>query len=192
MEQHESPYQKKILTIPNILSFFRLCLIPVILWLYCKVQSYTKAAAVLVLSGLTDVADGYIARRFHMISDFGKAFDPVADKLTQAAMLFCLCTRHPMAVLPLGVLVVKELLASVTGILAIRRSGEVLGAVWHGKTATAALYSVITLHFLWVEIPAALSDLLLLLCTALLILSGVLYSMRNFRTILSGNTEKAA
>ncbi len=49
----------------------------------------------LLLSGVTDLADGFIARHFHMISDLGKVLDPVADKLTQAAVLFCLITRFP-------------------------------------------------------------------------------------------------
>ena len=54
--------QNKIITIPNILSFFRLCLIPVIIWLYCIRKQYMEAGAVLILSGATDVADGFIAR----------------------------------------------------------------------------------------------------------------------------------
>lgn len=75
-------YQKKILTIPNILSFFRLCLIPVIIWLYTEKQDYFWTLLVLLLSAVTDIVDGIIARKCNMISDFGKAFDPIADKLT--------------------------------------------------------------------------------------------------------------
>ena len=73
-------YQKKIITIPNILSFFRLCLIPVIVWLYTVKQDYLWTLLILLLSAITDIVDGIIARKFNMISDFGKAFDPVADK----------------------------------------------------------------------------------------------------------------
>ena len=98
--------QKKIVTIPNILSFFRLCLIPVIIWLYIGEKNYLWAGIVLILSGATDLADGFIARHFHMISDLGKVLDPVADKLTQAAMLFCLCTRFPLMILPLVLMIV--------------------------------------------------------------------------------------
>ena len=76
-----STYRHKILTIPNVLSFFRLCLIPVIVWLYCVKKDPLWTTLALALSGLTDVVDGIIARQFHMVSDFGKAFDPVADKL---------------------------------------------------------------------------------------------------------------
>ena len=69
----------KIITIPNILSLFRLCLIPVILWLYLGQQRNLLAGCVLVLSGVTDIVDGLIARRFHMVSDLGKILDPIAD-----------------------------------------------------------------------------------------------------------------
>ena len=71
-------YEKKIITIPNILSFFRLCLIPVIVWLYGVAHNYVWAGYILILSGMTDMIDGYIARRFHMVSNLGKILDPIA------------------------------------------------------------------------------------------------------------------
>ena len=83
----EEKYKHKIITIPNILTFFRLLLIPVIVWLYLVKKDPIWTMAVLALSGITDIVDGIIARKCNMISDFGKAFDPVADKLTQIAML---------------------------------------------------------------------------------------------------------
>lgn len=66
-----------------------------------------------MLSGLTDLADGYIARRFHRISNLGKILDPVADKLTQAAMLICLFTRFPHVLL-LIVIIKKQHIKRVT------------------------------------------------------------------------------
>ena len=60
------------------------------IWSYCVKEKPLLTGEILLLSGLTDLADGYIARRFHMISNLGKILDPVADKLTQAAMLICL------------------------------------------------------------------------------------------------------
>ena len=69
-------FQKnQILTIPNLLSLVRLLLIPLIVWLYVGQNHYLAAAAVIVLSGLTDIADGIIARKFHMVSDFGKILE---------------------------------------------------------------------------------------------------------------------
>ena len=90
--------QNKILTIPNLLSLFRLCLIPVFMWLYCVEKNYLWTGIILIISGLTDTVDGFVARHFNMISDLGKILDPVADKLTQAAMLFCLLTRFPLMI----------------------------------------------------------------------------------------------
>ncbi len=70
-EQINTQKRNQILTIPNLLSFFRLCLIPLFVWLYCVKQAYIWTGTVLLLSGVTDLADGYIARKFHAVSDLG-------------------------------------------------------------------------------------------------------------------------
>lgn len=86
-ETQKSSIWKNCITIPNMLSVFRLILIPFFVYAYCVEQNFWKTAALLALSGISDTADGYIARRFNMVSDLGKIIDPVADKLTQAAMM---------------------------------------------------------------------------------------------------------
>ena len=96
-----------------------------------------------MLSGLTDLADGYIARRFHRISNLGKILDPVADKLTQAAMLICLFTRFPHVLLLIVIMAGKELYMVVSGCLVIQKTGKVHGADWHGKIVTFLLYNKI-------------------------------------------------
>ncbi|MCI9221244.1 MAG: CDP-alcohol phosphatidyltransferase family protein [Lachnospiraceae bacterium] len=163
--------KNRIITIPNLLSAFRLVLIPVFIWTYCVRKEYLTTAGLLFLSGLTDLADGYIARRFHMVSNLGKMLDPVADKLTQAAMLVCLVTRFPMIVFPLALLAVKEASVGLTSILVIRKSGKVTGAVWHGKVTTALLYLTILVHLLWPHIPAAVSNGLIMLCVVVMLVS---------------------
>jgi len=173
--------EKRILTIPNLLSVFRLLLIPAIVWAYCVEKNDTLAAVLLILSGLTDLADGFIARRFRMISDLGKALDPVADKLTQIAVLVCLVTQHPMMLIPLILLVVKEIAAAVQGLLVIHRTGEVHGADWHGKVSTTLLYAMMTVHILWNHIPAWLSNASIGLCTVMILYSCILYTMKNIR-----------
>ena len=117
----ESKYKDKILTIPNILSFFRICLIPVIVWLYIGKEDYSLTLIILILSGFTDVVDGIIARKCNMISDFGKAFDPIADKLTQAAMLCCLVVRFQHMMIPLVMLVIKEVFTGITALISIKK-----------------------------------------------------------------------
>lgn len=180
----ENKYQKKILTIPNLLSLFRICLIPVIVWLYCVKENYLWTTITLVISGLTDVVDGFIARRFGMISDFGKAFDPVADKLTQIVTLYCLVTRFPLMLLPLGVLIVKEVFAGITGLLMIKKTNVVPMAVWHGKLTTLSLYSLMLIHLIWYNISSEVSLILIGACTAIMLLSAVMYGMHNIKTLM--------
>lgn len=185
MEHPEDRCKHKILTIPNVLSFFRLCLIPLIVWQYMGKHNYLVALYLLALSGLTDIADGIIARNFNMVSEFGKAFDPVADKLTQIAMLFCLVTRFPNMWLPLILLVVKEIFAGITGLMMVKR-GIVIGADWHGKVTTVLLYCTMLIHLAWISVPFAVSNILIGACTAMILLSGILYGIRNLRCLSSG------
>ena len=170
-------YKNKIITIPNILSTVRLLMIPFMLWAYCVLESPAITAILVVLSGLTDVVDGFIARRFNMISDLGKALDPVADKLTQIAILFCLVTRFPLILLPLVLIIVKEISAGILRAIILHRANEVEGAVWHGKANTVILYTVMFIHIVWYNIPPVVSTICILVSTAMMVLSFVLYSI---------------
>ena len=181
MNQRNDP--GKLWTIPNLLSFFRLCLIPVMVWLYTVRENYIFTMLVLVLSGITDVADGIIARKLNMVSDFGKAFDPIADKLTQVAMMFCLVTRFPWMILPLVLMVIKELFTGITGLLTIRKTGKVEGAVWHGKVTTVLLYTMMGIHLVWFSIPPLLSGFLIGISTGMMLLSAVGYGIRNIKML---------
>jgi len=181
--EKDASYQKKILTLPNVLSFARLAMIPVIVWCYCLIRSYSGAAVLLILSGLTDLADGFIARHFHMISDLGKILDPIADKLTQAAVLFCLATDHVGMMALFVLLFVKEVCMAVLGLVTIKKTGKVNGAVWHGKVTTVLLYMTMTLHILWPQIPAVFSHATILICAAMMLVSFALYGRRDIQTL---------
>ena len=183
MPEQRRDKKKEILTIPNLLSAFRLLLVPVIAWLYCGRENYPMTALVLLLSGATDIVDGFIARRFRMVSDLGKVLDPVADKLTQAVALGCLLTRFSAIWWLLAVLVVKEAVMAAMGILVIRRTGTVYGASWHGKLATCILYGVILTHIVWYSIPQQISGLLALAGAAGILLSLALYTRENIRRV---------
>lgn len=188
MNTQKTDYRNKIITIPNLMSAVRLCLIPVIVWLYCVKQDYFWTTITLMLSGLTDIADGIIARKFHMISNLGKILDPVADKLTQIAMMFCLVFRFPYMIVPLVLLVIKEVFDAVTGLLVIHKTGKVSGAEWHGKALTVLLYLMMLIHLVWYDIPAAMSNLLILVCVVMMVISLVMYSSDRIRAIR--NREK--
>lgn len=189
---NENNCSDKILTIPNVLSFIRLGLIPVIIWAYCVEQSPALTASLVVISGVTDVVDGFIARHFNMISNFGKGLDPVADKLTQIAILFCLVTRFPMILLPLIVIIIKEVVSGILRWVLIHKSHVVDGAVWHGKANTVILYTVMFIHIVWYNIEPWLSNLFILISTGMMILSFVLYSVYHvtqLRVISKKNKE---
>lgn len=169
--------KKQIFTIPNILSFFRLILIPLIIWLYCYVKSPELTLLFIIISGITDVVDGIIARRLNMITDFGKALDPIADKLTQGAVLICLLTRFPLMALLLIIMVVKEVVAFVLRLLVFRKTEKVYSAEWHGKLNTVILYLVMSLHIIWYNIPTVASIFCIVFSSIIMLLSFVLYTV---------------
>ncbi|MGX8699381.1 MAG: CDP-alcohol phosphatidyltransferase family protein [bacterium] len=136
-------------TVPNFLSYFRILLIPVFVALYF-LKHYQAAAVVIVLSLITDILDGQIARRFHMISRWGKALDPLADKLTQVAMFICISSRYRLALLLAAVVLAKEITIFFMGLRVFRRNGSVEGARWFGKLATGV---IVISAFLLVLLP---------------------------------------
>ena len=186
-ETMENKYQKKIITIPNLLSFFRLCLIPIMVWIYCVKKDYLWTMIIFIISGITDIVDGFIARKFDMISDFGKAFDPVADKLTQISMLFCLVMRFPFMLIPLVILIVKEILAAVMNLITFEKAGFVVAAKWHGKLNTVLLYVTMFIHIVWFNIPPVASNIMIAVCIAVMILSSFLYTKSDLKAIKKDN-----
>ena len=175
----------KIITVPNILSFIRLCLIPVILWEYIFLKKYVLAAITVIISGITDVVDGFIARKFNMVSHVGRILDPVADKLTQIAVIACLCSRYIMMVVPLVILVVKELANGIIALIMLKRTGNTINSRWHGKLATVILYVMMVTHLFWVNISAFVSDIFIWTSIGAMALSFVLYTLQNAETIKS-------
>lgn len=188
-EENREENLNKIITIPNLLSLFRLLLVPVLIWSYCVKKDYTGTGWILLLSGVTDIADGFIARRFHMISNLGKILDPIADKLTQVTMLFCLFTRFPHMMLLLILMIVKELYMAISGYIVIRKTGKVSGADWHGKIVTVLLYSMVIVHIIWADVTVKASDLMITVCLIMMIVSFVLYFMKNRNALRKSKTE---
>ena len=136
-------WKKEIFTIPNLLSFFRLILIPVYMVIYLRAQDvrdYFTAGTILAISCLTDMVDGKIARKFNMITTFGKFLDPLADKLTQFSLLLCLAVRYPVLWAVFALFVLKELFQLFAGILTARHGYILKGALISGKVCTTVLF----------------------------------------------------
>lgn len=167
--------KRSVFNLPNLLSLLRLAMIPLLLWLYLDRGAYLLTAAVVVLSGATDVVDGIIARRYDLITDLGKALDPIADKLTQIAMLYCLGTSFPEIRILLGILIVKEVITGVMSLISIGKTSRVDGSQWHGKLTTVLLYAMIVDRI----VPWLFSVLLTLACAGMMVFSMVMYWKRN-------------
>lgn len=142
-------WKTEIRTIPNLLSLVRLMLIPVYILIYLHAtepRQYFTAGAILAVSCLTDALDGWIARRFHMITNLGKLLDPVADKVTQFSLILCLSMKYREMIPILVLFAIKELF-QIGAALYHLNLGEVLpGALTAGKICTAILFA--TLVFL--------------------------------------------
>ncbi len=179
--------KKQIFTIPNLLSLCRLLLIPFIIWLYVGKKQYFAAVLLIAISGLTDIADGYIARHFNMVSDVGKILDPVADKLTQLAVLLCLTVRYRLMVLLDVLFAVKEVAMALMGLYTIKKKAVVNSAKWYGKANTVILYAEMAVLILFEDIPLALVNALIIVCCVTLVISLFLY-IRFYRGVFSGQS----
>lgn len=140
---------KKIFTIPNILSVARILLIPAFLWLYIEKENYLLATLLILISGLSDVIDGYIARTFNQISKVGKVLDPAADKLTQAAILIALMFRFDYMLIVFIILAVKESIMLVLGTILYKHTKLLIGSNWHGKLSAIIIYFMLLTHLIW-------------------------------------------
>ncbi len=132
--------------IPNTLTVIRLLLIPLIVF-YIFTGNYILAFVFFTISGITDIADGFIARKFNLISNFGKLMDPLADKLTQIATLASLVFTDIIPVWILLVVFLKEFIM-ICGASFLYGKDVVVYSKWYGKLATVLLYIAIVISLL--------------------------------------------
>jgi len=136
-------WKKDIFTIPNILSLFRLALIPVYVLIYLNAKEpshYFISAGILAVSCLTDLIDGKIARKFNMISTLGKILDPFADKLTQFTLILCLAVRYRALQYLFALFLVKEGFQTIAGMVNLHKGKMLNGALISGKICTTVLF----------------------------------------------------
>lgn len=176
--------KKDVFTIPNIISMFRIVLLPVIVYYYAVAQDYFLAIVMLVLSGISDILDGFIARTYNMISDFGKIIDPVADKLTQGTLLICLALKYNEIFVIVGIFALKEMLMLILGYIIIKKKDSVNSARWYGKITTVVIYSTIVIMIVIPEIPPFAVKIIGTVC-ALVILGSLVMYTRFYQKILA-------
>ena len=140
-------WSKDLFTIPNLLSLFRLSLIPVYMTIYLEGKPIF-AGGILALSCLTDLLDGWIARKFNMATDLGKLLDPLADKATQLCLTVCLSLRYPILESVLLLLICKEVFQLAAGLFYLRRGKILTGTLFMGKICTTVLFCSLTVLLL--------------------------------------------
>ena len=171
-------WKKEILTIPNLLSLFRLVLIPVYVVIYLGATEpslYCTAAAILAVSCLSEAIDGKIARHLNMISTVGKILDPVADKMTQFTLTLCLSLKYPSLRFVLLLFVIKEAFQLIAGIINLRKRKMLPGALMAGKVCTTILFISLIILVLLPELDPNIVNAIAAIDTVFLLISFISY-----------------
>ena len=145
-------WKTQLFNIPNMLSMFRLVLIPIYIEIYLQATEpahYYVSGGILAVSCLTDMVDGKIARHFNMVTNVGKLLDPIADKFTQLALVACLSIRHRVLRPVLLVFLTKEFFQFFAAWFNFRRGKVLNGALMAGKICTAVLFISFTILVLF-------------------------------------------
>jgi cardiolipin synthase len=185
---------EKIFTIPNILTIFRLFLAFAFWYQYTHAitpSEYTMSGLLLVISGITDILDGKIARRFNMVSELGKMLDPIADKVTQFMIMLCLVQRFPLILFELVLFVIKQLYLSFAGLYIIKKTGRNLGARWYGKLNTILLYACSIILILPLRISTIYGNILIEICCISIVFTLISY-IKEYAKILKVESNSAS
>lgn len=171
-------FMKEYFSIPNLMGYFRIILVPIYMILYYQSLNggvYWPVIAVIVLSGLTDFLDGKIARRFNMVTEWGKVLDPIADKITLGAIVISLAFKYQI-VIPMVVLyVIKEGYMGIVGLVAVKKGYQVKGAMWYGKVCTFVTYGIFILMLLFRNMNMVLVNVLVALDMAIMLFTLGMY-----------------
>jgi cardiolipin synthase len=181
----------KAKNIPNILSGFRILLVFVFAYLFFwdYPDNLILSLCIFLLAGLTDIIDGYLARKNNWISDIGKLLDPFADKLMQCTVLVCLAIKELLPIwLPVCYLA-KELAMVIGSFFLLKRHSVVTSSRWFGKLAVcvfyASVFALIVLRDFFEATPGArdiVSILMLGSALAAIISYFVEYFIRRLKT----------
>lgn len=176
-------WRKEIFSIPNLLSLFRLALIPVYILIYLNAaepSDYYLAAAVLAVSCLTDLIDGKIARHFNMITTLGKILDPLADKATQFSLIICLSIQYPVLLFLVGLFIVKEGFQLIAGGINLKKGIMLKGALLTGKICTTVLFISLILLVMIPTLPYCAVTVITLIDLVFMVISFIDYLLAYF------------
>lgn len=159
------------MNIPNILTTIRFFIVPVFAY-FLIVRSYAVATLLFLVAGMTDILDGYMARKFNMTTKWGKLADPLADKITQVTALAILTYQDKIPIIIVIVVAIKELLMVVGGIL-LYKDRVVVAAGWYGKLATVVFYLAIVM----IIFDTPFSDIFVMIAVAATLFAFIRYAI---------------
>ena len=183
------------MTVPNIISIARIILVPVFCVLYFLPGMKGIAFAVIIISGISDLLDGMIARKFNQISDLGKVLDPIADKLFHLSTVFCFCLDKVVSWIFFAFMIAKELFMIIGGIVFYKKTeGGVIASKWYGKLTSSILFSTFMIAFFldFADVKHEITTVVLsvLFCIALAFSISTVISYT--KTAIKINNEKKA
>ena len=166
------------MNLPNLLSAFRLVLVPLFARVYFlpDPNAHTWAALIYALAFLTDILDGWIARHFNMVTRLGRMLDPLADKLMTLTVIVCVALDGVIPLWAIAVFLCKELAMVLGGAILVRRVGDVITANWWGKISTGVFFVVLALLVLF-PIPRPWSTAMITLALATAIAAFLRYGV---------------
>ncbi len=174
---------KDLMTIPNAISFIRILLITPFVAFFIQ-RMYVAAAITVGISGLSDLFDGWIARKFHQESELGKVLDPLADKLTLIAVGVCLIFIEPYVLPLMIIMVLKDVLMIIGGTIVINQGVIPPKSSWYGKLSTFMFYisvGMVVLMAIFGYVNKPLSLTVLGITAAMMIFSLVNYAIIFFK-----------
>lgn len=172
------PSKKELFSIPNIICYIRMLLVPIFVYVYLTAETdgdYLMSAGILTISGISDFLDGYIARKYNLITEWGKLIDPIADKITQFVCAALLVYTYPAYWVLLIIIVVKDVMLAVAGVYIFKKTGRKLnGAQLPGKIATAVFF-VVSISLIAFHIPETLISRIMIIFTSFLMFTAMVY-----------------
>lgn len=166
------------MTTANKLTILRIILVPVFLGvLYAGFpNSNYVALAIFIIASLTDLLDGYIARHYNQITNFGKFMDPLADKILVMSAMCWFVENGQMPGWALAIVLLREFAVSGMRLVAVEQ-GKVIAAAWSGKVKTAS--TMVCLCLMMLNIPEWLNTSCVVVIVATTVYSGIEYFIKN-------------
>ncbi len=176
-------HKKDFFLLPNILTYIRILLVPVFICFYMNAKTPSDniiAGIIIVLSGITDVADGFIARHWNLTSDLGKIIDPIADKAMQFAMMICVCIRFRWVLILVVIYEVKKTKTFFATAYLFTRGKHIGGAMWCGEVCTVILFLVMLSLVVVPNIKPLAVSMLIGFAAAFMLLAFFIYMREYF------------